>query len=259
MRKLQLEIPQFTKTTDYSFPHWTQEDRVVGQPTIHLHDKYNATYKRVAETMIKVGPSRFSELSLMGLFATNHRTIGDYLQFQFLQQGHTVPVVKNVAVIERSEDVCKKILSRELQTKNKAGELTLIQTLLRNLVRLPHSVGRPPNNIAQIQKFQLQFLNKINFIDVDYMCNWGRKQEFDCLAKLINMYATSNAVIHINAISSFPRTPEWATSPKDIEDILSRYVLSNLKGKISDLSMGSYVTCSRVRTEMTSVVFAVEQ
>lgn len=258
-RKLQLEVPTFNRPEDYSFPYWTVEDRVVGQPTNHLADKYNATYRRVAETMIKVGPNKFQELVLMGLFATNHRTIGDYLQFQFRQWNHPEPEVKHVAVVERDHQVCKKILEIEERMKNRPEELTLIQSLMKNITWTPGHVGAPPNDVLSILSFQKEYQKKVNFIDADFMCNWGKEQELDCVAKIVNMYAAQHCVVHVNAISSYPRTIPWSTSQDEVKAILEKRILSQIQGKITRLSIDSYNTFSvnNVKTEMTSAVFAV--
>jgi hypothetical protein len=259
IRKLQLEVPRITKAEEYSFPYWTVGDRVVGQPINHLAEKYNATYRRVAETMMKVGPTKFSELVLMGLFATNHRTIGDYLQFQFKHWNHPVPEVKHVAVVERDYQVCQKILEIEERLKNKPEELTLIQSLMKNLTWIPGYRGAPPNDVTSILKFQKEYVRKVNFIDADFMCNWGKEEELECVAKIINMFGAQNCVVHVNAISSYPRTVPWSTSQEEVKDILQKRILDQVEGKIRNISIDSYNTFSvnNVKTEMTSAVFAV--
>lgn len=257
IRKLQLEIPKITTPEEYTFPYWNIKHRVPGQPVDYLSVKYNATYKRVAETMIKIDPLGFQNLTLMGLFATNHRTIGDYLGFQFRQHQFSSPTIKNTIVIERDRSVCKKILEIEDQFMGSTRPV-LIQSLMKNLIWTPGRVGRPPCDALNIIKFQNTFRNQVNFIDADLMCNWGRTQEFSYIPEMINMFAAQNCVVHLNAVSHHVRTSSWSTNKKQVEEILNR-IFSSIHRKVSSLTIESYVTFSvnKIKTEMTSAVFAL--
>lgn len=260
IRKIQLEIPRLTHSDEYTFPYWSVEDRVAGQPINQLATKYNATYKRVAETMISLGPYKFKELVLMGLFATNHRTIGDYLQFQFIKQNCIPPVIKHTAVVERNPLVCSKILEIESKFKQ-LDNLSIIPSLLKSITYKSGNVGRPPEGVQSILRFQKNWKGLVNFIDADLMCNWGKKQELHCIAKIANLYSNNHCVIHVNAISNHPRTIPWSTNQDVIKNILQKEVLNYIEAKTNLVGIESYSTYSinNVKTEMTSAIFTVER
>lgn len=242
---------------EYTFPYWNEEDRVIGQPTNHLNLKYQTTYKRVADLMIQMGSDSFKNLNLMGLFATNHRTIGNYLQFHFKNNTSIVPTIDQVAVVERNKDVCLKILYREHDGNKYEGNLVLLNTQLRHLLFSPGAIGAPPLNHERIVKYRSANTRAVNFIDLDLMCNWGNSKEMDLIPALISQFAAPTSVVHINAISNFSRTLDMKRSRIEIENILQQQIFKKINRNVTNYSIESYVTKTRVETEMTSAVIAI--
>jgi hypothetical protein len=261
-RKLQLEVPTFNQPNDYSFPYWTVEDRVIGQPLNQMTQKYKSTYGRVAAAMIKMGPHRFQKMNVMGLLATNYASIPHYIQEQFVSNKLSPPSINDIIVIEKSEEVIKKIDKHWDNNKPIVqGDLYIFKTMLANMIAKRRTKGRGGQifEIDRITEFQETHRNKINFIDADFMCNWGKEEKFDCIAELVNTFSAQHCVVHVNAISSYPRTVPWSTSHEEILSILQKRILDRIDQKISNVSIETYNTYSHnnVKTEMTSAVFAV--
>jgi hypothetical protein len=233
---------------DFIYPTTWLTDRVIGQPTNNMKEKWACTYGRVINVLEK---KRISKLQTLGLLATHHRAIPEFISKNVSYQlpiGHTV-------VVDYSPIVLEKIRNREVTTQQNCQNLTLIEAHLRSLTY--QSIGRPPRSFKAIKTLQNQG-KSFNFLDFDLMVNWGVESAFNYLPKILNMYATSTCIIHINAISNFPRTRLWSTSRIHIEEILTQKILKQINGTISNMSIDSYVTHNKVDTEMTSAVFAVE-
>jgi hypothetical protein len=229
----------------YNFPFWNVTDRVIGQPTNDLSLKYESTYRRVADLVVK---NKITDLNLLGLFATNYLTIGDYLAFR-----SKVPLtVRHIAVIERSPEVCEKI--KEKQEVNKNFPLTLIQTSLNNLT-YKKTRGNSPLAFNQIKDFQSTFSKTFNVIDIDLMSNWTKPGELEYIPGLLKMYSAKTAVVHINAISNHGRTPEYVSSQEEVLDLFQQEIGQFIS--IEDLSIQSYWTKQINKTQMTSLVFSV--
>lgn len=229
----------------YTFPLWTLDNRVVGQPSKQLDIKYEATYSRVASALIDTGIVNLPSISTMGLFATNYDTINDYFDFKLKQENLSLPKVDISLIIERDKEVALKIRDKINKIDNQ--NYLVFNSKLDKLVK--------PSQFVELRN---NFKNRFHFIDFDFMHNWGYEKEFSYLPDFIRTYSAEISIIHINAISYYPRTLALTRSRSQIEEILHRNILSKLTGEISGLSINSYKTCTRAPTEMTSVVFSLK-
>lgn len=259
-RPLQLEIPTCIRPEDtYSFPYWNEAFRVVGQPIHQLHLKYKSTYSRVANMMLKHGFENYSHLTVFGLLATNHRTIPHYIQHIFTSNGFQKPVIEKIGVVESDHSVVKKIQQLEASIKSKEGELSIFNGKLEHTTWIPGKPGRPPSSQKNILQFQKKFVQSCNFIDLDFMQNWDRPDTVKTVVKTIKAFAARCAVVHINAISNYPRTPQFMISEEKVREKVN-LICSLLTPDFAIQAVEeicSYQTLMRAPTKMSSTVLAL--
>lgn len=241
---------------EYDFPYWDEKDRVNGQSTKDLNIKYSATYKRVAEMMVANDFKKFQHLNSLGLFATNYLSIPDYLSRCLNKKNHEFKLESTV-VIENNSIAFQKIKKKMRDCPD--PRVRVIPTSLKNLLVDPTSPYNKPLGWDSIRVFQKLYQESFSFIDLDLMCNWSRSSQVDYLPRLINKYSSSNCIVHINAISSCPRSMPWARTEKEIKDIFNKTITPFLTSKVLDSNFRTYATRHRNTTLMTSAVFYINR
>ena len=246
----------------YSWPFWSRDTASKGQPANDMNLKYENTILVAIQAIKRERITR--SLNIMGLFADNHRTFGDYAR---RLTGNTFPEINNVIVIEKEARVFQKILSQEtlLKNRHKQGPLWPVCTELENLLFVPGSRGRPPSEILQIQKIQHQFIGSIDFFNLDFTYYWKNTKKFSYLPELLTLFASPTSVVNINAVQRYPRSVPHQASEQDIQDISSSLmedIKKRTESKVKNSSLRYYKTRQQnnnVETTMASLTFVLQR